>query len=164
MKAKLLLNHFKIKHMKKIYLMGAAIATFLTVQAQDCTGGRYGTEIFTNLDVTSDVQYGSNVNYDGSNQNLLLDIYRPTGDTETDRPLIIFIHGGTFVVGSKTQADVKPLAEMFAKKGYVTSSINYRLGMKNLVSLSGPSAADASEAVMRATQDARAAVRFFKKS
>lgn len=150
--------------MKKIYLLGAALFALTSIQAQDCSNGRYDNEIFTNLDVTSDVLYGSNINYDGSNQDLLLDVYRPTGDTQTDRPLIIFIHGGTFVLGSKTEADVKPLAEMFAKKGYVTSSINYRLGMNNLISMTGPSPADASEAVMRATQDARAAVRFFKKS
>ncbi|RYM33353.1 T9SS type A sorting domain-containing protein [Brumimicrobium glaciale] len=150
--------------MKKIYLLGAALIAFFTVEAQDCTGGRYDAEMFSNLDITSDIQYGSNVNFDGSNQDLLLDIYRPTGDTETDRPLIIFIHGGTFVAGSKTGLDVTPLAEMYAKKGYVTSSINYRLGMKDLFTISGPGESGASEAVMRATQDARAAVRFFKKS
>jgi len=150
--------------MKKIYLLGAALATFLTVEAQDCTGGRYDAELFTDFDLTSDIQYGSNVNYDGSNQDLFLDIYQPTGDTDNARPLIIFIHGGTFIFGSKTGGDVVPLAEMYAKKGYVSSSMNYRLGMNNLLTPTGPSEGDASEAVMRATQDARAAVRFFKNS
>ncbi|PWH86847.1 T9SS type A sorting domain-containing protein [Brumimicrobium oceani] len=150
--------------MKKIYLLGAAIAALFSVQAQDCTNGRYENEIFTNFDLTADIQYGANLNFDGTNQDLFLDIYRPTGDTDNSRPLIIFIHGGSFVLGSKTGIDVVPLAEMYAKKGYVTSSISYRLGMKDLFTASGPGESGSSEAVMRATQDARAAVRFFKKS
>jgi predicted esterase len=150
--------------MRKIYLLGLALATFYNVNAQDCTTGRYDTEVFTSLDVTSDIQYGSNLKLDGSTvENLLLDVYQPTADTDNNRALIIFIHGGSFLFGSKTGADVVPLAEMYAKKGYVTSSINYRLGMKNFP-IPGPSGGDASEAVMRGTQDARAAVRFFKKS
>ncbi|RFC53996.1 T9SS type A sorting domain-containing protein [Brumimicrobium aurantiacum] len=151
--------------MNKILMLFASILiSFSNSKAQNCTNGRYDTEIFSNFSITQDIQYGSNVNFDGSNQNLLLDIYSPSGDTETERPLIIFIHGGSFVFGSKEGTGVVPLAESFAKKGYVTSSINYRLGMNNLVTVTGPSEADASEAVMRATQDARAAVRFFKKS
>jgi poly(3-hydroxybutyrate) depolymerase len=149
--------------MKKVYLLGLAISSAIAVQAQDCSNGRYNTEIFNDFDLTSDIQYGSNVSYNnGGTENLFLDVYEPTGDTDTGRPLLIFIHGGTFIAGDKTEADVKPLAEMYARKGYVTSSINYRLGMNNL--LSGPDESDASEAVMRATQDARSVVRFFKKS
>src|SRR5690554_438307 len=128
--------------MKKIYLLGLAFATAFVTNAQDCTGGRYENDLFTGSDVTSDIQYGSNLNYDGSQQDLFLDVYQPTGDTDTDRPLIIFIHGGSFVGGSKTGPDVVPLAENFAKKGYVTSSISYRLGMNNV--FTGPSEGDAS--------------------
>lgn len=136
----------------------------MSIQAQDCTNGRYDSEIFTNVDITSDIQYGSNINYDGTNQDLFLDVYQPNGDADNFRPLIIFIHGGSFVLGSKTGIDVVPLAEIYAKKGYVTSSISYRLGMKDLFTPTGPGPSGASEAVMRGTQDARAAVRYFKKS
>lgn len=150
--------------MKNTYLLGVALFTLITSQAQDCSNGRYNDELFANLDITTDIQYGENLNYDGTNQDLFLDLYQPSGDSQTDRPLIIFIHGGSFVFGSKSGLDVVPLANSFAKKGYVTSSISYRLGMNNIFSGTGPSSNDASEAVMRATQDARAAVRFFKKS
>lgn len=150
--------------MKNLFLLPVLLFTVANLQAQDCSQGRYDQELFTDLDITSDIQYGSNINYNGSSQDLLLDIYQPNGDTDTDRALIIFIHGGTFITGSKEGGDVVPLAKTFAKKGYVTSSINYRLGMNNLISQTGPSEGDASEAVMRATHDARAAVRFFKKS
>lgn len=152
--------------MKKVYLMGLALLTLFNTSAQDCTGGRYDQETFTDFDLTANILYGNNDNHEGDNIDLLLDVYEPTGDTETNRPLIIFMHGGTFIAGSKEGGDVKPLAEDFCKKGYVTSSINYRLGIDNMFDFTGggPDDKDLSEAVFRATQDARAAVRFFRKS
>jgi para-nitrobenzyl esterase len=149
--------------MKKIYLFAATAAFCLQAISQDCSNGRYTEEIFTTFSVESDIQYGNNDDYQGTNVNLLLDVYTPDGDTETQRPLLIFIHGGSFVGGSKTQGDIVGLAQEYAKKGYVTSAINYRLGM-NGIPFPGPNQSDASEAVMRATQDSRAAVRFFRKS
>lgn len=130
---------------------------------QDCTNGRYEDPIFQSVTVTSDIQYGSNLDLNGNNVDLFADVYQPDGDIETNRPLIIFIHGGSFVGGDKTGNDVVPLAQEFAKKGYVTASISYRLGM-NGVPFPGPGEKDATETVMRATQDTRAAIRFFRKT
>jgi acetyl esterase/lipase len=150
--------------MKKIYLLGLFAAGAFALQAQqDCSNGRYVNEVFPTITTTSDIQYGANLDLSGNNVNLLLDVYQPAGDTETNRPIVIFIHGGSFVGGSKTGTDVVPLAQEFAKKGYVTASINYRLGM-NGIPFPGPGEKDATETVMRATQDTRAAVRFFRKS
>ena len=128
-----------------------------------CSGGRYISQIFSAYDSTMNIQYGSNVKVNGSNQNLLLDIYQPSGDVLPERPLIIIAHGGSFIGGTKTGTDVVPLCHDFAKMGYVTASVEYRLGIANFP-FPGPDSTDASEAVMRATQDARAAVRFFKKN
>jgi alpha/beta superfamily hydrolase len=109
------------------------------------------------------IQYGANTRVNGQSQNLLLDIYEPSGDVETARPLILIAHGGSFIGGSKTGPDVVPLCHDFAKMGYVVASVEYRLGIANFP-FPGPDSTDASEAVMRATQDARAAVRFFRKN
>ena len=46
-----------------------------------------------------------------------MDIYRPVGDTETNRPLIIFAHGGTFIFGSKNNPTAVDFCEAFAKRG-----------------------------------------------
>lgn len=147
--------------MKKIYLCGLFAVSTIAIQAQqDCSNGRYINEVFPTITTTSNIQYGANLDLNGNNVNLLLDVYQPDGDTETNRPVIIFVHGGSYVGGSKIGTDVVPLAKDFAKKGYVTASINYRLGIE----LTGDLEKNASEAVMRATQDTRAAVRFFRKS
>ena len=136
----------------------------ITIQAQivDCSSGRYSDEVFPNFTKTSDVQYGQNISLTGSTENLLLDVYQPDGDVLTERPLIIWAHGGSFVGGSKTGGDVVPLAQDFAKMGYVTACINYRLGMNN-IPFPGPDSVDATETVVRSVHDARAAVRFFRK-
>lgn len=149
--------------MRKLYLSTLAAGFLFASHAQDCTNGRYAEEIFPTFSIQSDIVYGNNDRFNGANIDLLLDVYTPNGDTDEARPLLIFIHGGSFVGGSKTEGDIVGLAQEYAKKGYVTSAINYRIGM-NGVPLPGPNQSDATEAVMRATQDSRAAVRFFRKS
>ncbi len=153
--------------MKKIYL---AIATVLGIVAPhfnsnaQCAGNRYHDFVFpSNPTLTSNIQYGSNLKFNGQNQNLLLDVYEPTGDTSTSRALVIMAHGGSFIGGSKTGTDVVSLCKDLAKLGYVVASIEYRVGMTNFP-VPGPDSSDATEAVMRAVHDGRAAVRYFRKN
>lgn len=145
--------------MKKLLLALALLCSAFVTQAQ-CDGNRFFNYVFSNVDLTSNVQYGTNTKYDGTSQNLLLDIYEPNGDNEALRPLVIVAHGGFFLSGSKTGADVVPICEAFAKMGYVAVSVEYRLGISIQADLSAPM----TEAVMRGVQDGKAAVRFFRKS
>lgn len=152
--------------MKKLYfslftILGLSFG--MKAQAQ-CSGERYYNFVFPNAPiVTSNVAYGENTKFEGNNQILKLDVYEPNGDTASLRPLVIFAHGGSFVGGSKTGTDVVPFCKDLAKLGYVTASIEYRLGMNGLP-LPGPDSSDATEAVMRGVHDGRAAVRFFRKN
>lgn len=141
--------------MKKIYLLALTILAFTPEVNAQCTGGRYASDIFTNVTVTSDVNFGSNASFTGSTTQLDMDIYEPTGDTETSRPLIIWAHGGSFIGGTKTEQDVVELSNRFAKKGFVCASIDYRTGMWPIDS------ANAIKALLRAVQDMKASVRFF---
>ncbi len=89
--------------------------------------GRYIREVFPELDVATDIEYGSAVGESGETETLLLDVYQPKGDMAERRPAVIFVHGGGFTSGDKASGIEKMLAERLAKKGYVTLSINYRL-------------------------------------
>ncbi len=144
--------------MKKV-LLALSLVSFLNAHAQ-CDGNRYLNYIFNDVQVTSDVPYGQNVKYDGTSQTLLCDIYQPVGDNVTNRAAVIVAHGGFFLSGSKTGADVVPICERLAKMGYVAISMEYRLGVNITADLSGPM----TEAVMRGVQDGKAAVRFLRKS
>ncbi|MEO6883103.1 MAG: T9SS type A sorting domain-containing protein [Bacteroidia bacterium] len=123
----------------------------------DTTHGRYYTQVFSSVTITSGVTYGSNTDYTGSPVTLTMDIYQPVGDTVSQRPVLVFAHGGSFVGGASTDQDVTSLCTTFAKMGYVTASINYRLGFYPFDSI------HAVPAVIRAVQDMKAAVRFFRK-
>jgi acetyl esterase/lipase len=115
--------------------------------------GRYDKDLFTAVKTTVNTEYGKALNIAGSQENLLLDMYEPAGDTATKRAMIIFIHGGGWTSGTKSQG--KELCSMFAKKGYVAASIDYRLGIENPVNDK-----TRGEAVYRGVQDIKAAIRF----
>ena len=87
-------------------------------------------------------------------QPLRMDIYQPTGDDQQNRPLILLLHGGAFILGDKATASIRELASDFAKKGYVVASVNYRIGFNPA------SKSSLERAAYRAVQDARAALRF----
>ena len=143
--------------MKKIYLSIAAALAISTAATAQC-GGRYDANVYGNITTTTDITYGSNINSTGNGTTTLtLDFYEPSGDTSHARPLIIWAHGGSFISGTKTDADVDTLCHRFAKKGYACASINYRTGVATFDSLGF------IPALLRAVQDMKAAVRFFYK-
>ncbi len=153
--------------MKKIYSAIIGSTLFLVSHADaQCTGGRYHDYIFqATPTLTSNVVYGSNLKYDNTVQPLTLDVYQPTGDVSTSRALVILCHAGSFLGGSKTGTDVVPLCQSLAKLGYVTASIEYRVGMTNVpFGAHTVDSADAGAALMRAVHDGRAAIRFFRKN
>jgi acetyl esterase/lipase len=54
---------------------------------------------------------------------LSLDIYGP--EDGTTRPVMIFVHGGAWSLGDKSQVDLKP--DFFVRSGFIFVSVNYRL-------------------------------------
>jgi len=142
--------------MKKITTL-LLLILFNAVTFAQCNG-RYQTEIFSSVTKTT-VNY-SDVYTDNAHE---MDIYTPDGDTEINRPLILFIHGGSFYGGDKTDLDCQDFCKTFAKKGYVTASVNYRLvSLLNIVSfLSNQD--EQYEEVLKATSDVKAAIRYFRK-
>jgi hypothetical protein len=142
--------------MKKLstFLVLTLVTAFVFAQCN----GRYQTEIFSSVTKTT-VNY-SDVYTDNAHK---MDIYTPDGDIEINRPLILFMHGGSFYGGDKADIDCQEFCKTFAKKGYVTASVNYRLvSLTNIVSfLSNHN--EQYEEVLKATVDIKAAIRYFRK-
>lgn len=84
---------------------------------------------------------------------LKADVYLPPQE-EYIRPMIVFLHGGLFLAGNKKDNVVKVLAMEFARRGYVTASVNVRGLNKRANTI--------HDAAYLAMQDARAAVRYFR--
>jgi len=127
-----------------------------------CTGNEFLEEKYT-ITKVADVVYGNGQAYSFTGgttpQDVTLDIWYPNNAGTDLRPLVILAHGGTFLTGSKESNEVVPICESLAKKGYVTVSINYRKGFNPFGTRN-----DLLSAVVRATQDGHAAVRYFYKS
>ena len=153
--------------MKFSFLHFLIFVSFLFVQitASAQCDGRYVDPIFSNVDVTYDIVFGENINDNGTTKILHADIYEPQGDTETSRPVIVLMHGGTFIGGDKNAPDIVDICMRFAKRGYVCASIQYRL-MDASNPLAMLALADVNEmaiVVGRTVMDAKAAVRFLRK-
>lgn len=138
---------------------------------------RYTAALFQNVTETVNVLFSSNVpkpvpgggvyetltglplnvrEYQTTNVNLFMNIFEPTGDTLSKRPVVIICFGGGFIAGSKDHWSIRLIAQELAKRGFVTAVIDYRLGMNIFDE-------DLSmRAVYRGIQDGRSAVRFFK--
>jgi acetyl esterase/lipase len=121
---------------------------------------RYRDLVFSTVTTTSDITYGNAVDQTGNPVTLKLDMYRPAGDTSTQRPAIVWVHGGGFSGGNKTSGEIVDEATTFAKKGYVNVSISYRL-VAGGCSAGGPTPSCLT-AIKDAQHDAQAAVRFLR--
>lgn len=148
-----------------LFLAGFFIPQLLS--AQDC-GDRYTLPIFNQVSVTEDIVFSTNVTSAGATASQKADIYEPEGDTFAKRPLIIFIHGGSFLGGSEDDEHVAYYCDAFAKRGYVTASISYRLlGIAQAMPfiLQGNTAGLRTlffDEVAKAVADSKAAIRFFR--
>lgn len=124
--------------------------------------------------VQTDIIYGTATNFLNQEDTLLMDIYTPMCENEFARkkfPLVVWIHGGAFLTGSKNDQTIESLCKKFAQQGYVAVSINYRLGFvgdeglwqcnfPNYNCLFATDSAEWARAYHRAIQDANGAIRF----
>jgi acetyl esterase/lipase len=120
---------------------------------------RYKNEVFVQIDSSMNVPYGASKNIQGQLAPLYLDVYSPHADTLKKRPMVVFVHGGGFVNGDKRTGYSRIVSENLTRRGFVVGSINYRLGIEE-----PKSNVSYFEAMIRAVQDAKAAVRFFRKN
>jgi Secretion system C-terminal sorting domain/Carboxylesterase family len=128
--------------------------------------------------VDSNVVYAVDTNYLGFPENLTLHIYKPVGDANLQRPILIYVHGGSWLGGTPNDYYPTKVSEEFVKRGYVVANIQYRMGMHtnpliapgtNCPLIAGNAQcayiADSAEvlrASFRAMQDAKSAIRFMK--
>jgi predicted esterase len=147
-------------------LLTAAVAALPTNPARAAI--RYQDEVFTSVTATTDIVYGQAVNAAGQLQTLHLDLYQPTGDTETKRPVFIWAHGGFFTQGNKSQ--INSIRDFMTKRGWVTISIEYRLDPRLPQGVAGYSQSEQlpldlarlGEAVRNGQHDMQAAVRWVR--
>lgn len=91
---------------------------------------------------------------------LLMDIWVPPNATSaTPMPLVVFVHGGGFKEGGKEDGYIVADAVSYARAGFVTASVNYRLTPDNTATPDIRLAA-----ITQGADDVMNAVRFLKKN
>lgn len=146
---------------------------------------RYTSEVFTDAEITvdEDVQFAVNATilaklFDPNvdefvPEPLFMDVYHPDPamDTETDRPVVMVIHGGDDLPrlannacwGDKRDSVTVTTARKLARMGYVAVAPNYRLGWNPLATTQDAFLDGLVDASFRTQQDIRAAVRWLRK-
>lgn len=97
---------------------------------------------------------------------LHFDLYQPQNDTASNRPLVIVVHGGAFVSGSKDD-QTQPIVgycDSLAARGYVVASIDYRIGLvlKDVKNQLIIDSLDFKRAIQWGVEDLQNALRYFK--
>ncbi len=160
---------YKVMINKILFIQSVIVSIFClshTAYSQQWVDEKYKYDSIIN------VNYGTALSFSGTMDNLALDLYIPQCDDSahiSKRPLMIWIHGGAMISGDKN--DMSDLCRSFAKAGYVTASVNYRLGIIcdsaawscNFPNYSCLFASDTAEwyrAAYRAMQDVKGAIRY----
>ena len=105
--------------------IAAGLATIGRVVAPPQTAALYvpvsEREPYAGVVVRRDVPYGADARH-------LLDVFAPHGG-QGARPVLVFVHGGAFVGGSKQEDETyhRNVGEYFARNGFLTLITNYRL-------------------------------------
>lgn len=141
--------------MRKILVVAALAALFACTKDQSPSAQkvRYMDEVFSSVNVQT-MTYSDTLG-------LQMDVYQPVGDNNTSRPVVVLAHGGGFVGGFRNNPAMVRLGNNLAKRGYVAVSITYRLAPNFQALIDSNVAADV---VFKAIGDARAVVRYLRKT
>ncbi len=145
------------------------------LNAQQHINVNWVDKVFDSIVVYNDYPFSTVQDFNGENVQLKMNIYAPKcprGSQAIDKlPLMLVVHGGSFLAGSKDEPSIVRYCMDFAQRGYITASIDYRLGFVNSSGLhqcNFPNyncffAADSAEwyrALFRGIQDVNDAVYF----
>lgn len=99
-----------------------------------------------------------------------MDVYNPTANTSSSRPLIIFLHTGSYLpryinqttTGARDDSSTVEFCTQMAQRGYVVAAISYRLGWNPALPTEDARKSSIINAAYKSVQDVAAAVRYFK--
>jgi predicted esterase len=139
-----------------------ALVALAFVSSYPSWAQRYLQPVIAQVQTLNGVVYGQATTNTGASQSLAMDLFVPVESNTAPRPVMVFFHGGSFVGGTRNDAVMTRLCQEFARRGYVTATASYRLGVS--IGITNPLDAEFAKAAIRATQDAKAAVRFLRRS
>ena len=143
---------------KQIFTVGMILCFIVDGYSQPPGNMRFRDFIFSRITVQKNLSYHTHTSTQIKKKYYLFDLYRPAGDSEVNRPLVIWMHGGGFKFGSKRSKSIRMWSRSFARRGYVCAAINYRLSKKNPLRNFKALVAGCSEAM----EDVTTAMEYFR--
>ncbi|MDX2283874.1 MAG: T9SS type A sorting domain-containing protein [Bacteroidia bacterium] len=151
------------------------LALLLLCSIRGVAQTRYLDEVFSSVQRTDSVVYGNNITVivnPPAARPLIMDVYRPAGDTATNRPVVLVGTTGNFLPailngspqGTIKDSSVVELCTRLAKRGYVAISFFYRQGWAATNPSQDIQTQTLLQAAYRGIQDARTLARFLRKS
>lgn len=127
---------------------------------------------------TSDVPYATNIsvltmnNMNPDTIPLVMDVYTPVGDDNDERPVVLYLHTGSFlpqyfngqITGGKLDSTVVEACTRLAARGYTAIAPTYRQGWAPTAPDQNVRTATLLQAAYRGIQDIRSCVRFLRKT
>ena len=113
-----------------IWVFSLVLLPFQPFSQANTNSLRYLQPVFEKISIEKNLVYREVEDRKGTLLSLKMDIYQPSEDSLENRPLLVLIHGGGFRAGSKEAMKLR--CEAFARFGYVTASINYRLSANHV--------------------------------
>lgn len=167
------IHNFKKTTLDNAYNMKTTLILLILVCSISPLWSQKWIDTTYQINTVTNIEYGRATDFAGAERQLLMDISVPTNDTppECGRPLMVIVHGGAWLAGSKDEVTIKRLRTEFAKRGYTAIAVNYRLGQFhtdrnihcNVEGWDCFNIADSSEwyrAYYRAVQDVNGAIRY----
>jgi len=158
--------------MKTRFLHLLSLIAFCAICVQ-LPAQRYLEEVFTDVTVTEDVYFSANYGFFTgfmALDSLYMDVYEPMGDTESDRPVIIMMHPGSFLpkgtntlpFGNRKDSCIIEMCMQFAKRGFVAVAGTYRLGWNPASTDQDTRAGTIIAATVLASYDAKNCIKFLR--
>ncbi len=152
------LKAFFVLAITLVLVIGCSKSSDPSTTLTNTSGTLYKDQIYSNVTTISNITYGSNTTYGGTTKTLTLDLYTASENPASKKPLLILIAGGGFSANTD-KSSFKDVATKLAYYGYSVASINYRTydgtgTMSNSI---------LKQIILQGMQDAKAAIRFFRK-
>lgn len=171
----------KQNFMKKFNILFALVA-FLMASSSSVNAQVPFLDETYDVKVTESVIYGFNATIlpviaqqsaEALPRPLVMDVYEPVGDNaDASRPVMLVYHTGNFLpfpTNNGTGGTIKDLSVVevctrLAKRGYIAAAVDYRLGWNPIAPTQDERKFFLINAAYRGVQDARTAVRWFRKN
>ena len=144
----------------RYFLCGLMVLTGINYGAsQDYCDALFTDNQFTSVQKV-ELKYGRAVEPTGyiDSIDLYLDLYYSTDNTPEIRPMMILLHGGSFITELGNKSSMEEISRLMASKGFVVASISYRTWSFLLGGV--PTVANIVDVVTKAMLDLQSAIEY----